>query len=158
MYLKFLKPERIRVEEGVLTADELGVENPGGIFFPKNPGDAGYDLAVARPYNLVPGEVIKMHVGVAVEFPEGTYGQLLVRSSFGSKGVVLASSGLIDNGYRGFLMAPVVNVGRQSVLVEAGERVIQMVIHQTFTPSPWQVARLSPTVRGESGFGSTGKR
>jgi dUTP pyrophosphatase len=131
----------------------------GGIFAPQKAGDVGYDLAIANSATIQPGEIAKLSTGVRVALPAGFWGLVTVRSSVGLRGLLLASSGVVDNGYRGIVYVPLVNVGTQLQEVKAGDRVAQLLLLPLFTP----VMEYSPpeevtvTERGDGGFGSTGR-
>ena len=65
--------------------------------------------------------------------------------------------GVIDSDYRGEIFVMLHNHGKEVRTVEPGERVAQLVIVPVYTPGFIQVDSLSDTVRGEGGFGSTGR-
>jgi dUTP pyrophosphatase len=131
-------------------------EHQGNIF-PPAPGDVGYDLAVKEHYVIYPGGRLKMSVGISVELPQGFWGDVRVRSSVGSRGVLLASSGVIDNGYRGVIQVPVINLSGETVVFEAGDRVAQLILMPIHDPGVELVGRLTTSERGVGGFGSTGR-
>lgn len=122
---------------------------------------AGADLYACLDESLViePGETVFIHTGVAVELPIGYAGFVFARSGLASKrGLAPANKvGVIDCDYRGEIMTALHNHGNTAQTIEHGERIAQLVI------MPYAVARfnvcqeLSETVRGEGGFGSTGK-
>ena len=65
---------------------------------------------------------------------------------------------MIDADYRGEIMVALHNHGTQTQSVEPGERVAQLVIAPYITGVFHQVDELSDTVRGDGGFGSTGRK
>ncbi len=122
---------------------------------------AGWDL-----YSLEDKEVsfrasVKLRTGLHVAIPVGYEGQVRARSSLGSKGLILPHSiGTIDADYRGELFVLMTWIGEgDSYVVKAGERIAQLLI----TPIPKAAftevgfEELGETVRGEGGFGSTGR-
>lgn len=125
--------------------------------------DMGADLmnGAGRRIVILPGKTARIGTGVRMAIPAGYGGYLHVRSSLGAKhGLVLANStGVIDADYRGEIISVVRNIGEKTVIIEPGERFCQIVIHKlpkvVFSR---QSSPLSATRRGESGFGSTGRK
>ena len=122
---------------------------------------AGWDLYSLEDTEVPFRKSVKLRTGIHVEIPEGFEGQVRARSSLGSKGLILPHSiGTIDADYRGELFVLMTWIGEgDSYLVNAGERIAQIVI----TPVPKvffeevDILDLGKTVRGDGGFGSTGK-
>jgi dUTP pyrophosphatase len=124
-----------------------------------HPGDAGLDLRAAEPVKVAPGERAMIPTGLAVAIPDGHAGLVLPRSGLASKqGLTLANApGLIDAGYRGEVIVAVVNLDReQSVTIEAGDRIAQLVVIAVPEVAPSFVEELPASRRGEGGFGSSG--
>lgn len=120
--------------------------------------DAGLDLHVPEGQGCLvrPGAVYTIDLGVRVAIPDGYYGQLVLRSSAGSKGLTIPhGTGIIDSGYRGNLKA-LVTCTAGPVLVATGERICQLII----LPLPHVDVEVGviddDTDRGAGGFGSTG--
>lgn len=134
------------------------------------PGDAGMDLTSRETVTLAPGETVTVGTGVAMEIPEGYVGLVFPRSGLGSRGVNLSNCvGVIDSSYRGEIRAPlhnnhppvrthgkVVQATHETMTVERGERVCQIMIVPFETCECVEVDELSETVRGATGFGSSG--
>jgi dUTP pyrophosphatase len=130
----------------------------------------GYDLFVSRIEHISPGYVIA-YIDLAIEYPEGYACLLLPRSSISKTGWVLANSvGLVDPDYRGQIQAhfrafPIALASIEGVqeLVfppfpyQPGERCLQMMFAQVPSINAKPVTELSPSKRGDGGFGSTGK-
>lgn len=133
------------------------VEGSGGISYPQKAGDAGYDLSAAHGYVLYPGVFYKISTGVSLELPPGMWGDVRVRSSLGIKCVKLASSGVIDNGYRGIIYVPVQNDGHDVIQIRPGERIAQLILMPILHAPLERIEKLSETDRGVGGFGSTGR-
>jgi dUTP diphosphatase len=126
-----------------------------------HPGDAGCDLFAAEPARLEPGQRASIGTGIAVEIPEGSAGLVLPRSGLAARhGIsVVNAPGLIDAGYRGEVRVLLLNTDRdESFAIEPGDRIAQLVIVEVGDADPVEVDSLAESVRGEGGFGSTGRR
>jgi dUTP pyrophosphatase len=126
-----------------------------------HPGDAGADLTAAESVVIAKGGGrARVRTGLRVAIPDGYAGFVLPRSGLAFKhGITcLNTPGLVDSGYRGELMVLLLNTDPDSDFkVEVGDRIAQLVIqrveHATFT----HVDALDEHVRGDGGFGSTGR-
>ena len=122
---------------------------------------AGADLyaCLEQAVAIAPGETVKIPTGIALELPVGTAGLVFARSSLGTKrGLAPANKvGVIDSDYRGELMVMLHNHGKEAQQIAHGERVAQLLVVPVFTPGFVEAEELSDTLRGEGGFGSTGK-
>jgi dUTP pyrophosphatase len=111
--------------------------------------------------DITPGipNVHNFHTGIAVEIPPGHFGLLRPRSSIRNSPYLMASSGVIDSGYRGEIIIPLRKVesdeGDCSHYI--GQRICQLVILPLPEVEFEETAELSESVRGTGGFGSTGK-
>jgi dUTP pyrophosphatase len=123
---------------------------------------AGADLyaCMDEDISIQPQETVLVHTGIAMEIPEGYAGFIYARSGLASKkGLAPANKvGVVDADYRGEIMVALHNHGNQTQTVEPGERVAQLVIAPYVLGNFHVVEELSDTVRGEGGFGSTGKK
>lgn len=121
---------------------------------------AGADLlaAVTEPVTLLPGQRALVPCGFVMALPQGYEAQVRPRSGFAARhGVtVLNSPGTIDADYRGEVMVIVINLGQETVLIERGERIAQMVVAPVVQPA-FVLGELDATDRGTGGFGSTGR-
>lgn len=147
-----------------------------------HPGsDLGYDVYAIEDVTLHPGKPVKVRTGIAVEGPPGHGFILGDRSSMAAKGVTYAG-GRIDAGYRGEILVCLINTNQpefrlRSIKNEAGE-LTEVVLAQTDVRvqlkkgdkivqlSPFAamtggevvaVEDLSPSERGQKGFGSSGR-
>jgi dUTP pyrophosphatase len=124
------------------------------------PGSAGMDLASAAdgPVSVPPGERVGIPTGWAMELPLGYEAQVRPRSGLAWKAglTVVNAPGTIDSDYRGEVVVLLVNLSQQSVVVQPGDRVAQMVIAPVLQAAVEEVAELSSTQRGGGGFGHTG--
>lgn len=124
-------------------------------------GDAGYDLAAAEKVALAPGERAVVSTGIAIAVPNGYAGLVLPRSGLATRfGVSLVNTpGLIDPGYRGELLVPLINHDREETFeVEVGTRIAQLVLVKAAEARFVGVELLEESAddRGEGGFGSSG--
>ena len=122
---------------------------------------AGADLyaCLEAPVAVNPGQTVFVPTGFAMEVPKGCAGLIYARSGLACKrGLAPANKvGVIDSDYRGEVIVALHNHGSAAQTIENGERIAQLVITPVFTPGFCQVAELDDTLRGEGGFGSTGK-
>ncbi len=123
---------------------------------------AGADLyaAIDEAVTIEPGETKLIPAGIALEIPVGFAGLIYARSGLASKrGLAPANKvGVVDSDYRGEVMVALHNHGKETQAIEAGERIAQMVIAPYITANFILSDELEDTVRGEGGFGSTGRR
>lgn len=125
-------------------------------------GSAGGDLYNAEEKDSViaSGETVFIGTGLAVEIPEGYVGLVYARSGLAcKKGLAPANKvGVIDSDYRGEIKVALHNHGNQAQTVATGERIAQLVIAPYVFAEYEETDDLSDTVRGEGGFGSTGRK
>lgn len=123
-----------------------------------NKGDAGLDLFSAEEKAIKPGEVQLISTGISIELPQGTEAQVRPRSGLALRHsvTVLNSPGTIDEGFRGEIKVILINLGKDTFIVEKHMRIAQMVIAPVPKVSIIEVDDLSSSERGEGGFGSTG--
>ncbi|MBN2645328.1 MAG: dUTP diphosphatase [Desulfuromonadaceae bacterium] len=121
---------------------------------------AGMDVCAALDDVLVlgPGERALVPTGLAISLPEGFEAQIRPRSGWAIRdGVTLVNSpGTIDADYRGEIQIILINHGQQSVAVEPGARIAQMIIAPVLQACWRQVDTLDSTDRDDGGFGHTG--
>lgn len=129
-----------------------------------NSGDAGYDLYASEDVHVEPGKFVDVSCGIRMALPPGVWARITGRSSTLRKRNLLVSEGIIDTGYRGPLYSGVVNMGEDTELIRAGERIAQLILHDNIADRyvPFEVdsgyfARIPGDSRGEAGFGSTGR-
>jgi dUTP pyrophosphatase len=123
-------------------------------------GSAAVDLRNAGPtLRLEPGERRLVPTGLAIALPEGHEAQVRPRSGLAIRqGIGLINSpGTIDSDYRGEIRVPVINHDREPQVIEAGERIAQMVLARVERIAWETVETLPESDRGEGGFGSTGR-
>ena len=122
---------------------------------------AGMDLRanLAEPIVLKPLQRCLVPTGLYMALPVGFEAQVRPRSGLAiKKGItVLNTPGTIDADYRGEVCVILVNLSAEEFVIEDGERIAQMVIAPYLTADFVETDELDNTVRGEGGFGSTGK-
>ena len=122
---------------------------------------AGMDLYanLSEPLTLKSLERKLIPTGLFIELPAGFEAQVRPRSGMAFKHglTVLNSPGTIDADYRGEIGVILVNLSAEEFTVQDGERIAQLVIAKHETAEWQEVEILEETVRGEGGFGSTGK-
>ena len=127
-----------------------------------SPFSAGADLYACEEGDVViaAGETKLVHTGLALEIPEGLVGLIYARSGLASKrGLAPANKvGVIDSDSRGEIMVALHNHGLSDQTVAVGERIAQIVFTPYVSADFDLVDELSDTVRGEGGFGSTGRK
>jgi dUTP pyrophosphatase len=121
-------------------------------------GSAGFDLASAEEGELAPGERRLFATGFSVAIPPGFEIQIRPRSGLALRyGISLPNTpATIDSDYRGELKVALINLGSEPFRVSRGMRIAQMVVSRVEAAEFALVSTLSPTGRGEGGFGSTG--
>ena len=120
--------------------------------------DAGLDVKAAETVTIKPGENKQIGLGICVAIPAGYVGLLFPRSSMGVKTMLRPSTvtGVIDCGYTGEIHWPLTNHGTETMTINEGDRIAQLVIVPCLTPDIEIVDELDKTDRGDGGFGSTG--
>jgi dUTP pyrophosphatase len=123
---------------------------------------AGMDLHAAvpadQPLTLPPGGIALVPCGFAMAVPIGYEAQVRPRSGLATRfGISMPNApGTIDADYRGEVMVPLINHGREAFVVERNMRVAQMLIKPVLKIDWLQVDELPDTERGAGGFGHTG--
>jgi dUTP pyrophosphatase len=121
------------------------------------PGDSGLDIVFPKDVTIKSGETVRIKLGIACEPLEKSGYYLYPRSSISKTPLRLSNSvGIIDNSYRGELMVSVDNI-KHDYTIKAGERLFQLCAPDLGPIEFTIVDELTETVRGEGGFGSTGK-
>ncbi len=118
--------------------------------------DAGVDMYAYGIHTVAPHTTVAIPTGVACEIAEGYVGLIWDKSSIGSKGIKTLG-GVIDAGYRGEVKILVHNLSEVPYIFEHGHKVAQILIQKVELCEVEEVETLSDSVRGEKGFGSTGK-
>ena len=127
----------------------------------KTEGASGMDLMafIKEPINLKPNSSCLVPTGLAVAFSNDFEIQIRPRSGLAAKNdiSVLNTPGTIDSDYRGEIKIILFNHGKNDFLINNKDRIAQMVLTPVIKIKFQVVDVLPETVRGEDGFGSTGK-
>jgi dUTP pyrophosphatase len=126
-------------------------------------GDSGMDVraSLGSPVVVGPFERVLIPTGLYVELPMGYEIQVRPRSGNAlKKGLtVLNTPGTIDSGYRNEIGVIIFNTGKESQVIEPGERIAQFVL-QKVPKIVWEPKETidTNTDRGEGGYGHTGNK
>ena len=124
-------------------------------------GSSGLDLAanIENKVKIEPGKTAIIPTGISVSIPINYEIQIRPRSGLAAKESigVLNSPGTIDSDYRGEIKIILFNHGSKDFIINNGDRVAQMVLVPILKMELEEVDNLPDTLRGEGGFGSTGK-
>ena len=126
-------------------------------------GSAGIDLraCINGKLNLAPGDCELIPSGLAIHIDDpGLAAILLPRSGLGhKKGLVLGNLvGLIDSDYQGQVFISCWNRGQETVEIQAGERIAQMLFVPVQQVNFDIVESFEDSDRSSGGFGHTGSR
>ena len=124
--------------------------------------DAGLDLRCAERFGvtLAPGERQLVDTGIKVAIPAGYVGLVHPRSGWAHKyGITVNNApGTVDAGYVGNVLVNLINHGSETVALEYGDRIAQLIIQRVELPELEIVDSLDTTTRGTAGHGSTGEK
>ena len=127
----------------------------------KTAGASGMDLVafLGKPINLKPKTSSLVPTGLSVAFSEDYEIQIRPRSGLAAKNniSVLNTPGTIDSDYRGEIKVIIYNHGSNEFIINNGDRIAQMVLTPVIKMELEFENDLPETIRGEGGFGSTGK-
>ncbi len=127
----------------------------------KTNGSSGMDLMafIKEPINLKPHTSFLVPTGISVAFPSKFEIQIRPRSGLAAKNnvSVLNTPGTIDSDYRGEIKVILYNHGDKDFLINNKDRIAQMILTPVIKMNLEETDYLPETVRGEGGFGSTGK-
>ena len=127
----------------------------------KTNGASGMDLMafVKEPINLKPQTSCLVPTGISVAFSSEFEIQIRPRSGLAAKNniSVLNTPGTIDSDYRGEIKVILYNHGNNDFLIQNNDRIAQMILTPVVKMNLEETENLPETIRGESGFGSTGK-
>ena len=124
-------------------------------------GSPGMDLMafLNKPVHLMPQKSELIPTGLSIAIPNDTEVQIRPRSGLAAKNniSVLNTPGTVDSDYRGEIKVILYNHGDKEFVINNEDRIAQMVIVPIIKATFEEVQDLPETIRGEGGFGSTGK-
>ena len=127
----------------------------------KTEGASGMDLMALlnKPINLKPNSSCLVPTGLAVAFSNDFEIQIRPRSGLAAKNSisVLNTPGTIDSDYRGEIKVILFNHGKNDFVINNKDRIAQMILTPVIKMNLEETNDLPETIRGEGGFGSTGK-
>ena len=127
----------------------------------KTIGASGMDLMafIKKPINLEPGKSCLVPTGLSVAFSQEYEIQIRPRSGLAAKNniSVLNTPGTIDSDYRGEIKIILFNHSNDNFIINKNDRVAQMVLTPIIKMELEETNELPESIRGEGGFGSTGK-
>ena len=127
----------------------------------KTSGASGMDLMafIEEPIELKPGTSCLVPTGLSLAFSKEYEIQIRPRSGLAAKNniSILNTPGTIDSDYRGELKIILFNHGSENFMIKNNDRVAQMVLVPIIKMELEETNELPKTIRGEGGFGSTGK-
>ena len=127
----------------------------------KTDGASGMDLMafIKEPITLKPNSSCLIPTGLSVAFSKDFEIQIRPRSGLAAKNSIgiLNTPGTIDSDYRGELKVILFNHGNNDFLINNKDRIAQMILTPVVKMDLEETDNLPETIRGEGGFGSTGK-
>ena len=127
----------------------------------KTNGASGMDLMafIDKPIELKPGKSCLVPTGLSVAFSKEYEIQIRPRSGLAAKNniTVLNTPGTIDSDYRGEIKIILFNHGKENFIINNNDRIAQMVLTPIVKMEIEEINELPETIRGDGGFGSTGK-
>lgn len=127
----------------------------------KTLGSSGMDLMafVDTPILISPKTSALIPTGLSMAFPQEYEVQIRPRSGLAAKNniSVLNTPGTIDSDYRGEIKVIIYNHGNENFVINNNDRIAQMILTPVIKMELKETDELPKTVRGEDGFGSTGK-
>lgn len=124
-------------------------------------GSSGLDIRanLNTPIVIEPFNRVLVPTGLFVEIPQGFEAQIRPRSGLAIKqGITcLNTPGTIDADYRGEIQVILINLSKETATINHGDRIAQMVFAKIEQVQFVQVPTINETLRGQGGFGSTGK-
>ena len=123
-----------------------------------HPSDSGFDITIVDVHKILPGGVTMFKTGLRLAPDAGYYTDLVARSSLMKYGYMLANGiGIIDNSYRGPLMVALWKFNPGAPDLSLPMRVAQLIPRKIVDVEIIEVVDVKQTIRGDGGFGSTGK-
>jgi len=127
--------------------------------------DAGADLKSSESLTILPNTRACVSTGISIEIipPENLnnqikyYARIAARSGLSIRNNIDIGAGVIDMGFRGEIKVVVINNSNVPFIINKGDKIAQLIIELCLIPDIIEDVELSNTIRGDNGFGSTGK-
>ena len=127
----------------------------------KTNGASGMDLVafIKNPLIVKPKTSSLVSTGLSVAFSENYEIQVRPRSGLAAKNniSILNTPGTIDSDFRGEIKVIIYNHSDDNFIINNGDRIAQMIFSPVIKMELEETNDLPSTIRGEGGFGSTGK-
>ena len=150
--------EEVRIEIKRLRPGPASLDLPAYM----TEGAAGMDLCADIQTELVLAPMARSLIptGIAIALPPGFEAQIRPRSGLALKqGLTLLNSpGTIDSDYRGEIQVIAINLGNESILIQRGQRIAQMIVQRVVRARWREVDDLSLSARQDGGFGHTDEK
>ena len=133
------------------------ISSNGKVPSQKHVSDIGYDISASDNITLKSNEVTLVSTGIAINLPQRCAGFVLPRSGLSTKHKItlINSPGLIDPGYTGEILIPLMNHSDKDYDIKTGDRIAQLVLINTESVDFKLIDTLPETDRSSGGFGST---
>lgn len=120
-------------------------------------GDSGMDLFTYQDVTIPAGERKMIGTGIAIEYPEGYCSLIWDKSGLAAKHGLKVLGGVFEHTYRGEYVVILLNTSDKEYIFNKGEKIAQLLFQPIVTAEVEVAEELSESIRGEGGFGSTGK-
>ena len=118
---------------------------------------AGYDLRAGADVVVPPWERVLVPTGLKMALSPNTMGEIRSRSGLAAKSGIFAFHGIVDSDYRGEVHVLLISMTGHPFGVKKGERIAQLVVVPVVHPTVEVAESLPESLRGQGGFGSSGK-
>lgn len=124
--------------------------------------DAGYDVHSISDITILAGQRIVVKTGISIELPNqgmennDLYLRIAPRSGLAVNNGIDVLAGVIDRGYTGEIMVPLLNTSDEDYTITSGDRIAQLIPTMIYKSDIIEVTELSETERADGNTGSTG--
>jgi dUTP pyrophosphatase len=118
--------------------------------------DAGWDLYSSERSFVISSKRKVVSTSISLAIPDGYVGLIWPRSGLAAKKGIDVFAGVIDSGYRGEIKVCLYNSSGVNFEINKGDRIAQIIFHKIPQTEMLEVDSLGDSIRGDSGFGSSG--
>tara|TARA_R110000787_G_scaffold254915_1_gene360244 strand:- start:199 stop:627 length:429 start_codon:yes stop_codon:yes gene_type:complete len=118
--------------------------------------DAGWDLYSSEQSFVISSKRKVVSTSISLAIPDGHVGLIWPRSGLAAKKGIDVFAGVIDSGYRGEIKVCLYNSSEINFEINKGDRIAQIIFHKLPQTEMLEVDSLDDSIRGDSGFGSSG--